>query len=99
MSFLDSNKDKDKDKPAGKHHHPPLADPLEPVPPAPAPEPPRVAKQLSAAQLSWFDTYNAAVSGMFANQTYAALGRDYVHSQALLTAELAHGTYPPDESP
>lgn len=89
MSMFEKDKDKDKDEKAAKHH-----------PPKPDPDPPPVvAAQLSAAQQSWWQTYNAAAGGMFANQTYAALGRDYVHSQALAAAILAHGEYPPDEPP
>lgn len=57
------------------------------------------AQQLSDPQHNWWDTYNAIVSGMWANPVYATQGRDYIHEQANLAAVRAHGDYPPDPPP
>lgn len=60
---------------------------------------PVVAALLTEPQQSWWDTYNAALSGMFANQSIATNGREYVHVQASMSADVAHGAYPPDPPP
>lgn len=95
--MFDKDKDKDKDKLAPKvghgHHGPPAAD----CPPEDPP--PVVVPQLTDLQLGWWATYNAIAGGMWANAAYAAIGRDYIHSQANLATIVAHGEYPPDETP
>jgi hypothetical protein len=58
-----------------------------------------VTPLLSDPQHNWWDTYNAALSGMYQNPFYVQSGPAYIHIQASAAADAAHGTYPPDEAP
>lgn len=55
--------------------------------------------QLTDPQHGWWDTYNAAITGMWSNPTMFVNGAQYLHLQAVLAAEAAHGAYPPDPPP
>lgn len=54
---------------------------------------------MSDAQKSWWDTFNAVVTGMYINPQFANSGPEYIKNQATQATTVLRGEYPPDELP
>ena len=54
---------------------------------------------MSDAQKSWWDTFNAVVTGMYINPQFANSGPEYIKNQAMSATAVLRGEYPPDQLP